>query len=64
MVEQSVPKSRAAQNELTVATSNLEAEFNRDNYAAAVMGSFPDKVNFIISLGPLATNNLTQTHQF
>ena len=49
---------------MTVVTSNLEAEFNRDNNAATVMGRVPDKVNFILALGPLATNNLASAHQF
>ena len=45
-------------------SSNLEAEFNADNNAAMVMGKYPDKVNFLVSLGPLQTNNLTKTHTF
>ena len=51
-------------DESEVSPCNLEAEFNKDNYATQVMGPFPNKINFIISLGPLATNNLTNTHQF
>ena len=47
---------------ISVTTSNLECEFNRDNNASNVMGRVPDKVNFIIKMGPLVTNNLQPSH--
>mmetsp|Transcript_24424 Transcript_24424/g.32726 ORF Transcript_24424/g.32726 Transcript_24424/m.32726 type:complete len:121 (+) Transcript_24424:81-443(+) len=50
---------------MELVSSNLELEFNSENRAKLVMGSSqPDKVNFVLSLGPLQTNNLSVTHTF
>jgi hypothetical protein len=56
--------SKQKADEFEVIPCNLEAEFNKDNNSAQVMGPLPNKINFIVSLGPLATNNLTNTHTF
>ena len=66
MVERTDKTNMAMQGitEEELATSNLELEFNVNNKASAVMGKYPDKVSFIIALGPLKTNNLTTAHEF
>lgn len=54
----------AQEQRLAVNTSNLEIEFNANNNATNIMGRVPDKVNFIIKMGPLTTNNLAKKHTF
>lgn len=63
--EQSMqPLLSHGEERLSVNTSNLECEFNQNNNAKNVMGRVPDKINFIIKMGPLATNNLAKMHTF
>ena len=42
----------------------LEVEFHQENIVIDLMGKYPDKVNFIVSLGSLTTTNIKQAQTF